>query len=97
MSFFYNYSMVVRLGPKADKQYKRLNEPILGRIKKAIDDLEFEPPKGDIIPLTGTRDYFRLYIGGLRLLFKIVDNEILVTDIEPRGQAYSKKIMKGKK
>jgi len=89
--------MVVRLGPKADKQYKRLNEPILGRVKNAIDDLELEPPIGDILPLTGTKEYFRLHVGGLRLLFKIEDNEILVTDIEPRGQAYSKKIMRRKR
>ena len=83
--------MTVRLGPKAEKQYKRLNEPILGRIIKAIENLGLDPSKGDILPLTGTKEYFRLYIGSLRLLFKIENNEILVTDIEPRGQAYTKK------
>ena len=89
--------MIVRLSPKAEKQYKRLNEPVLGRIVKAIEDLGLDPPKGDILPLIGTKEYFRLYVGGLRLLFKIENNEILVTDIEPRGQAYTKKIMRGKK
>ena len=79
----------------AEKQYDRLNEPILGRINDAIDGLEKEPPEGDIVPLAGKPGNFRLTVGGLRVLFRIENNMILVTNIVPRGQAYTKKTMRG--
>jgi mRNA interferase RelE/StbE len=67
---------------------------MLSRITDAIDGLEKEPPEGDIIPLTGKRGNFRLTVGGIRILFRIENNIILVTNIVPRGQAYTKKTMR---
>jgi len=89
--------MEVSLLPQAIKQYKRLNNPLLSRVKNALDNLELDPPKGDIRPLTGTNGFFRLFVGGVRILYTIENNEIFVTDIVPRGQAYTKKTMEGKK
>jgi mRNA interferase RelE/StbE len=77
------------------KQYERLNEPMLSRINDAIDGLEKEPPEGDIIPLTGKPKNFRLTVGGFRIFYRIENNAILVTNIVPRGQAYTKKTMRG--
>ena len=87
--------MDVFLTNTAIKQYERLNEPTLSRITEGIDGLEKEPPEGDIIPLTGKPGNFRLTVGGIRILFRIEDNTILITNIVPRGQAYSKKTMRG--
>jgi len=89
--------MNVRLSSKAEKEHKNLNQPILGKVDKALLDLESEPPKGDIRPLTGTDNFYRRHVSWLRILFTVVDNEILVTDIVPRGQAYTKKTLEGKR
>jgi len=77
------------------KQYERLNEPMLSRISDAIDGLEKEPPEGNIKPLTGKPGNYRLTVGGIRVLYRIENNTILVTNIVPRGQAYTKKTMRG--
>lgn len=87
--------MDVFLTNTALKQYERVNEPMLSRITDAIDRLEKEPPEGNIIPLTGKPGNFRLTVGGIRVLYRIESNIILVTNIVPRGQAYTKKTIRG--
>ncbi|GAB6393412.1 MAG: type II toxin-antitoxin system RelE/ParE family toxin [Treponematales bacterium] len=79
--------MKVILVGKALKQLARLNEPLKSRIKKALRDLEKEPPDGDIKPLKG-RDGYRARKGGFRLLFDKTDRAIQVFKIESRGQVY---------
>lgn len=79
--------MNVVLSPKAAKYLKRLNQPIKGRIIEALEDLAKEPPEGDIRAMAG-RDGYRLRIGGYRALFDIMENEIVVYEIGPRGQIY---------
>jgi mRNA-degrading endonuclease RelE of RelBE toxin-antitoxin system len=86
--------MDVFLTNTAIKQYQRFNEPMLSRITDAIDGLEKDPPEGNIIPLTGKPGNFRLTVG-IRVLYRIENNIILVTNIVPRGQAYTKKTMRG--
>ena len=88
--------MQVLLHRSADKYYERLNQADKDRIDEALDDLEKKPPKGDIKPIARELGHFRLRVGSFRLLFRIKENVILVTHIDPRGQAYSKK-NKGKK
>jgi mRNA-degrading endonuclease RelE of RelBE toxin-antitoxin system len=76
----------------AQKYLDRLPEPSKGQIKKALKNLEKEPPEGNIRPYEGNPGIWRLKAtGDYRALFKYVDNIILVTHIEPRGQAYTKK------
>lgn len=81
--------MRVELSPKAAKYLERLNEPLKGRIIKAIKKLSCEPPQGDIKTLSG-RDGYRLRVGGYRILFDKMDENIIVHDIAPRGQAYKR-------
>jgi mRNA-degrading endonuclease RelE of RelBE toxin-antitoxin system len=45
----------------------------------------------DIRPITGQPGKWRLRVREYRALFEIEDVNILVTHIEPRGQAYTKK------
>jgi len=77
------------LSPRAAKYFKRLNEPIKGRIKTPPRKLEQTPPppQGDIVALTD-RDGYRLRVGGYRVLFGIKDDTIVITDIGLRGQVY---------
>jgi mRNA interferase RelE/StbE len=83
--------MTVLLRPVAVKYLERLGEPNRGRIKDAFEDLGKDPPEGDIRPIVGQKGYFRLKVGSFRALFRIEDNSIIVTNIDPRGQAYKKK------
>jgi len=89
--------MQVFLHRSADKYLNRLNAIDRDRIDEAIERLEKEPPEGDITPITGEPGRFRVRAGNFRLLYRIKDNIILVTHIDPRGQAYSKKNKGGKR
>jgi mRNA interferase RelE/StbE len=82
--------MKVFLHKEADKYLNRLNAKEQDRINDAIEKLEREPPEGDIEPLTG-QNGFRTRVGSFRLLWRIDENNILITHIDPRGQVYKKK------
>ena len=88
--------MTVLLHPIPEKYLNRLNEPDKSRIKAALYNIGKEPQEGDIIPVTGQPGHFRVRAGSYRLLYRIKDDAIFVTHIDPRGQVYSKK-NKGKK
>jgi mRNA-degrading endonuclease RelE of RelBE toxin-antitoxin system len=83
--------MRILLHRAADKYLNRLNPEDRTRFNAAFQDLEKEPPQGDIRPYIGVSGVRRLHVGNYRALFKVEDNIILVTHIEPRGQAYTKK------
>ena len=84
--------MKILLHNSADKYLKRLNAKDRERIKEALKDLAKDPPEGNIRPYEGSPGIMRLRVGTLRVIFKFRDAEtILITYIEPRGQAYTKK------
>jgi len=86
--------MRVLLHRDAEKYLNRLDATDRNRFDEAFADLEKEPPEGDIKPIVGQPGRFRLKVSGFRALFKIEVDKILVTHIEPRGQAYTKKTRK---
>ena len=79
--------MKVVLERKAAKYLERLNEPVKSNIGNALGGLTFEPVQGDIKKLHGCDDY-RLRAGKYRILYRIENDTIIVTNIAPRGQAY---------
>jgi mRNA interferase RelE/StbE len=84
--------MKVLLHHTADKYLNRLQLADRDRIKKALRNLAKEPPEGDIRPYEGNPGILRLRVGSYRVIFKFKDTDsILVSHIEPRGQAYTKK------
>lgn len=83
-------SMKVLLHKDAAKKLSKMDAAMQDRIKRAIAGLGKEPPEGDIRPYAGSKNVMRLKVGGYRVLWKVVDNMILVTHIVPRGQAYTK-------
>jgi len=83
--------MKVLLHHTVEKYLDRLNKSDRDRFDYAFGDLEKEPPEGDIKPVVGQPGKWRVRVGGYRALFEIERPNILVTHIEPRGQAYTKK------
>ena len=83
--------MKVLLHRSADKYLNRLPPADRDRFDAAFTDLEKEPPQGDIRPYEGSPGVLRLKVGNYRAIFKFVGGSILVTHIEPRGQAYTKR------
>ena len=82
--------MKAKIHKVAEKYLNRLNANDRDRIDEAI---EKEPPEGDIVPYVGSPGIFRLKIKGCkyRVIFAFKSDHILITHIEPRGQAYTKK------
>lgn len=79
--------MKVEVSPKVAKYLLRLDVNKRERIKKALSKLSLEPPQGDIKSMKG-KDGFRLRIGKYRALFDIKNNNIIVYDIDIRGEIY---------
>jgi mRNA interferase RelE/StbE len=88
--------MQVLLHPIPAKYLDRLNADDRERIKAAFKGLEKEPSEGDIRPVVGQAGSFRVKVGSYRALYRMKDNTVFVTHIEPRGQAYTKKTKKGR-
>ena len=85
----------VFLHPKAAKFLAELSSSDQTRSKEALRGLEKDPVTrragADIKPLAGTRgreDLFRLRIGKFRAVYSVRGDEILVTDLFPRGRGY---------
>ena len=75
----------------AAKYLERLNAVDKDRIKVALGELEKDPSKSDIRPYIGASGIWRLKARNYRVLYKLEEKNIVVTHIEPRGQAYTKK------
>ncbi|MDR2168169.1 MAG: type II toxin-antitoxin system RelE/ParE family toxin [Clostridiales bacterium] len=77
--------MKIELSKKADKALKRMDFKTRTRIEDAIAKL----PSGDVIPLSGYINTWRLVVGNRRVLFSYPEKGvILIEKIAPRGQAY---------
>jgi mRNA interferase RelE/StbE len=79
--------MIVFIEKRAAKYVDRLNEPIKSRIRKAVMGLANEPLSGDIKKLRGQEGY-RCRVGEYRILFDVMEDEVTVYKITPRGEAY---------
>jgi mRNA interferase RelE/StbE len=77
--------MNVQYTKRAIKTLNRLDAVTKQRIREAINSI----PAGDIKPLVGAIGANRLRVGGWRIIFKYVDNNVLLVEkIASRGQAY---------
>jgi len=85
-----NREMEVELTKEGKKGYAKLNQPMLGRINDAIDELKKTSPNGDIIPLRGHQGAYRFRVGDYRMLFYEENNVRYVFKIAPRGEVYGR-------
>ena len=61
----------VELSDVAEQQLKRLPRILQARMQRAIDELEADPFRGDVIPLKGRRwrGRYRKRVGRYRIIF----------------------------
>ncbi|CAF3647514.1 unnamed protein product [Rotaria socialis] len=70
-----NYTVV--LSKKAQKQLDKFTDDIAKPILEAIDDLKEDPRPAGIKKLKG-RDGYRVRVGSYRIIYEIIDNELIV-------------------
>ena len=84
--------MEVRFNRQALKTLAKLDKATQVRIKEGIEGLTQKPPIGDIKPLQGTENNYRLRIGKYRIIYHYTSEgqcEILFIDrIGSRGDIY---------
>jgi mRNA interferase RelE/StbE len=68
------------------KFIEKQDKPTQERLNTALNKL----PAGDVVPIVGLSDTFRLRVGNFRALFVKEDTVIKVTLLDNRGQAYKK-------
>jgi len=70
---------------QAVKAIDRLDVPTKQRIKQGIENL----PSGDVKPLRGHMELYRLRVGDWRIVFSYPDDgTVMIERISPRGGAY---------
>ena len=75
----------IRYSKQAIKTINAMDRPTKLRIKTAVEKL----PDGDVKPLKGTKDSFRIRVGNWRILFSYMSqDEVLIEKIAPRGEVY---------
>ena len=76
--------MDIQITKSAIKDIKKLDTNTKERILSGINKL----PLGDIKRLQGYSDYYRLRIGGYRVIYKFKNGIITISAVLPRGEAY---------
>ena len=81
------YSSGYNMVDKIQKFLNKLSTNERGKIKKILDDLRTNDPRGyDIKKLKGRNDIYRIRKGKLRILYRVDDNEkIYLLAIERRS------------
>lgn len=76
----------IQITKTAIKTIKKLDTVTRERILNGIKQLPF----GDVKKLQGYSDFYRLRIGNYRILYTSDGNNIIVSDVLPRGEAYKR-------
>jgi len=75
--------------PEFSSQAKKAIEKLDVKAKARIKDGILGIPEGDIVPLQGIEDSYRLRVGKWRIIFRwINDEQIFIQKVSPRGDAY---------
>jgi mRNA interferase RelE/StbE len=79
----------IRLHPEAARGFRRLQNPLRGRIATAIDALANDPRPPGTTKLAG-RDDYRIRVGDYRVVYAVDDNErlVLIGRIAHRREVY---------
>ncbi|MHB1234409.1 MAG: type II toxin-antitoxin system RelE family toxin [Microbacteriaceae bacterium] len=71
-------SFAVEYDPKALKELVKLDKPVARRIVKAIDALSADPRPSGSRPLVGYPALWRIRVGEYRVIYTIMDAELVV-------------------
>jgi mRNA interferase RelE/StbE len=83
----------IYLSRQAEKYIKELDKKQGKRIIQTITDLKNHPfytIRHDTAKLKGRKDYYRIRVGALRIIYKIFEEEkeIYIEKIDTRGKVY---------
>lgn len=68
----------LRLSRKANKFLMKQEPGVQKRIAQAIEGIRIVPPEGDVKPMKGHTDVFRLRVGTYRIVFEADHSERIV-------------------
>jgi mRNA-degrading endonuclease RelE of RelBE toxin-antitoxin system len=76
--------------PRAERDFRRLDQLNRGRVLEALDRYVEAPSQGDVRKLHGGQAEWRLRIGNVRVRFRrdVGERLIVVVRVLPRGRAY---------
>lgn len=72
----------------AVKFLKTADKKLSVRIVVGIEGLTKNPPEGDIKALQGKENELRLRIGKYRIIYQYENNNLVILDIDSRGDIY---------
>lgn len=80
----------IEITRSAAKEIKKLHQPILGRIMKAIEKLAKDPHPPGCAKLVGSDDLWRIRVGNYRIIYSVKEQIqlVLVTRVAHRSEAY---------
>jgi mRNA interferase RelE/StbE len=80
----------VELRPAALRDLKSLPREVLDRVSEKIDSLPENPRPPGVEKLSGSEDSYRVRVGDYRILYRIVDEAllVLVVAVRHRKEAY---------
>jgi mRNA interferase RelE/StbE len=80
----------VLLRPAADRDRRSLPPDTRQRIAQALLSLEADPRPPGAVKLAGSRDRWRIRVGGYRIIYQIDDSssQVLILRIAHRREAY---------
>ena len=82
------HSYRVEISPAAGREIRRLARADFKRAESAIADLGINPRPTGVIKLRGMRDVWRIRVGRMRIIFRIVDTEspVVILRVVMRGE-----------
>ena len=87
-----NSAYKVRFSKESEKNLRRLDKPTITRIFRSIDEIiETTRNHPNVKKMKGYEgDVFRLRVGDFRILYEIIENQVLIFifKVGPRGDIY---------
>jgi mRNA interferase RelE/StbE len=68
----------VEIAPAAQRQIKKLPQPIQERILQRLERLAIDPRSEGVVKLSGAEDLYRIRVGDYRIIYAIEDQALLV-------------------
>ncbi len=68
----------------AIKELEKLPRPMISKIVSAVDNLSSNPYPQGVRKLVGTEDTYRIRVGDYRVLYNIVENNLIIEIIRVR-------------
>lgn len=68
----------IEIRPHAERDFRKLAQPVQRRIAAAIDALATTPRPASAEKLSGGNDYYRIRMGDYRILYEVDDADLVI-------------------